>query len=160
MKLYIERNERNVLGFKDVFQSGKTYENLLRGFIQKMLAGGMQKAIEWMVKKYGKKNGDMDLWWKHWSNSDGDYCAYALVVTDEQYWCRDGEVNHRWTIYEECTADSDDSGFIGDFDVYSQTLIDVHTKNGRKCTTLKTIWDDCQIYLAKYINAVDSMRIR
>ena len=161
MKLRIHRDKREILGLGDIFKSGKSYENLLRGFLTKMLAGGMSQAIVWLVKKYGEKHGDLDMYWMHWtSDPDADFASEAFVTTDkDNAFTKDNSIQYRYCVYKICTADADDCGFVGDWDVFTKTKIYAHTKDSRKITTLRTILDDCQIYLAKYINAVDSMRL-
>lgn len=143
----------------DVFLSGITYVEFIRLSTIKILDVGIKGFIKWMVDEYGFKNNnfkepcDIRLHWESYtSEPDADYCAYSWVSTLCRKYNKPYDKSHFHCVFEECTADSDDSGFIGDFHVWSNCIIYVNLRDGGLGRmTIQSILDDCQIHFLNYM---------
>ena len=155
----------NILSFGDVFASGKSYENLIRGVIQHLAGGGIRAAIEWLVKKYGYDinklpecliaNQDLRL---HYEDYTGEVESYVYVVNSFGRADRtaEGDVRRSNIVYQVCTRDEDDHGFEGDYDVFTHTTIYAMCKDGRKkMTSLGKILSDCQLWMMRTVQDVE-----
>ena len=167
----IDQNE-NILGFGDVFASGKSYENLLRGVIKLLSGGGIQSVIKWLVKKYGYDinklpeclitRQDMQLHYEDYTTTDGEMASYVYVVRSFGRAKRttEGDVIRRDIVYQVCTYDSDDHGFEGDYEVFTRTTIYALCRDGkRKMTSIGKILSDCQLWIMRTVQDVEFDRL-
>lgn len=149
------------VGFGDVLQSGRTYEQLIKDLCKYVSDNDIQEMVYLLAEIYGgdknKKNVDLQLKYSRWENDDGDYVRYIFATTDMGNGCfPDGiDFNRSKCVYEVCMADSDDNGSVGECNLHPSVRIPVYLESGDvKYTTLQYLWDDCLLHMMKCISGM------